>query len=98
MIKKALQIGIAILTAISGIVILCSLVIRYLVPLYLEHKFNVSTKDASAIGIIGSADGPTSIYVVDTSEQKLIPVFLLLFIMGVTYFVYRRLRRKKKDQ
>lgn len=97
MIKKALQIGIAVLTAISGIIILYSLVICYLVPLYLEHKFNVSTEDASAIGIIGSADGPTSIYVANTSEQKLMPVFLLLFIMGVIYFVYRRLRRKKKD-
>ena len=98
MIKKALQIGIAILTAISGIIILYNLVIRYLVPLYLEYKFNVPIEDASAIGIIGSADGPTSIYIANTSEQKLMPVFLLLFIMGVTYFVYRRLRRKKKDQ
>jgi Na+-transporting methylmalonyl-CoA/oxaloacetate decarboxylase beta subunit len=98
MIKKTLPIVIAILTTISGIVILYNIVIRYLVPLYLEHKFGVSTKDASAIGIIGGADGPTSIYVSNRSEHILMPVFLLLFIIGITYFVYRRLRRKKEDQ
>ena len=97
MIKKMLPIGVAILTAISGIIMLYSLVIRYLVPLYLEYKFNVSTEDASAIGIIGSADGPTSIYVSNKSEQILMPVFLLVFIMGIIYFVYRKLRRKKEN-
>lgn len=97
MIKKTLPIGIAILTTISGILVLYRLVIRYLVPFYLEHKFGVSTKDASAIGIIGGADGPTSILVSNRSEQILMPVFLLLFIIGITYFVYRQLRRKKED-
>ncbi len=92
--KKLLSTGIAILTAISGIFILYNLVIRLLAYLYLEHKFGVSTKDASAIGIIGSADGPTSIYVSDKNEQILLPVIVLLFIMGIAYFVYQGLRRK----
>ncbi len=96
--KKLLSIGIGILTAISGIIILYNLVIRILAQLYLKYKFGVAMKDVSEIGIIGGADGPTSIYVSSNNEQVLIPVCLLLFIMGIAYFVFQCLRRKKHDR
>jgi Na+-transporting methylmalonyl-CoA/oxaloacetate decarboxylase beta subunit len=93
--NKLLSIGIAILTVITGIIVFYQLAIRYLVPMYLRFKYSVSTNDASAIGIIGGADGPTAIYLTNSNQKELFPVFLLLFIMGIMYFIINRLRRNK---
>ena len=98
MIKKLFPIGIAILTAISGVIVFYNLAIRYLIPFYLLHKNFGSLKDAASIGIIGSADGPTSIYLTNKNPLVSFPVFLLLFIMGILYFTFMRLRRNKKDK
>ncbi len=98
MIKKLIPIGIAIITAISGVIVLYHLVIFYLLPIYLLSKHSGFLQDAAAIGIIGGADGPTSIYVTNKNSLISIPVFLLLFIMGTLYFIFMRLRRNKKEK
>jgi Na+-transporting methylmalonyl-CoA/oxaloacetate decarboxylase beta subunit len=89
--KKFLYLGITIITTISGALVLYNLAIRYLVPIYLEYKYEVFTKDASSVGIIGGADGPTFIYLTNFKQQESTPLFLLLFILGLMcLFLMRR--------
>ena len=96
MIKKLINIGVAILTVLSGIIVVCHFVLYYLAPLYLLSKYKQDLNGAASIGIIGGADGPTSIYLVDTVYQSFIPVFLILFISGIVYFVVLRWRKNRK--
>lgn len=94
--KKLLTITIALLTVLSGVIVIYHLVIFYLAPLYFTVKYRQDLKGAASIGIIGSADGPTSIYVFNTVSRFYFPVFLILFIAGTMYFILRKLRRKRK--
>lgn len=96
--KKLFPIGIAILTVISGVIVSYNLLIRYLIPIYLLHENFGYLNEAASIGIIGGADGPTSIYLTNKNSIVTSPVFLLLFIMGIMYFIVMRLRRNKKDK
>lgn len=64
--------------------------------MYLLSRYNQDVNGAASIGIIGSADGPTTILVIDTVAQSYIPVFSFLFIAGIVYFVIMKLRTNKK--
>lgn len=96
--KKLVYIGIAILTTISGSLVLYNMAIQYLVPLYVKYKYGIFTKDASSVGIIGGSDGPTSIYLTNTEQQVSTPVFLILFILGLMYLFIMRRKSNKKDK
>ncbi len=95
--RKMLSIGIGSLTAISGVITLYNLLILYLIPMFLRMKISVSIKDAAAIGIIGSADGPTAILLTTNKNSGLQTLaFLLLFILGVVYFITMRVMKINK--
>ena len=97
MLKKLIPIGIAILTVLSGIMVVFHAVIFYIVPKYLLSRYLGIFDGAASIGIIGSADGPTSIYLVDTAYEASIPVFLVLFIAGILYFILMKYRKNRKQ-
>lgn len=97
--KKLIPVGIAVITVVSGIIVLYHSLIRYLLPMYLGYMYldkYDKLHQASSIGIIGGADGPTAIYLSNSSDLHLLPVFVLLFIAGVIYFVFTLIRRITK--
>jgi Na+-transporting methylmalonyl-CoA/oxaloacetate decarboxylase beta subunit len=65
-------------TIITGIVTLLCISFPLIISLYIQHEFKIDVKDASAIGIIGSADGPTSILVSSINSSNLKWIFILL--------------------
>ncbi len=76
---------VTILTIIASIITLVSSVFSYLIPLYLAHKFNIVTSKSNTIGIIGGADGPTSIYVSSSHAHpgSVTVIFALLTISAL---------------
>lgn len=83
--RKIIRIG----TIITGIASVLSIIAPFAVITYINYKCNtdmkISTKDAASIGIIGSADGPTSI-LVSSLKPSVIPIILILLtIIGVIY-------------
>ena len=74
-------------TALSG-------VYNYLLPLYLSYKFNMDLRGASSIGIIGGADGPTSIYVSSSLFPNITAIFALLAAAGIIYLFFDKRKNK----
>jgi len=79
---------ITIFTVICALVTIFSAFSSPLLSLFLSHKFNVDTRDAASIGIIGGADGPTAIFISGQSYSHLLTfIFALLTILGIIYLV-----------
>ncbi|MDF2907736.1 MAG: Na+-transporting oxaloacetate decarboxylase beta subunit [Herbinix sp.] len=94
MIRKLISIGIAVITILSGLMIMFHVTVYYLLPKLLVYHNHVVEPGAASIGIIGSADGPTSILVTSITTQFLIPICLILFVAGIVYFIVLKLRKK----
>ncbi|TAH63656.1 MAG: hypothetical protein EWM50_01945 [Gottschalkiaceae bacterium] len=60
--------------------------------MYLSYKLNKDVNNASSIGIIGGADGPTAIFIASQPSFNLaIGIFSLLTIAGIIYlFIVKR--------
>jgi len=87
---------ITIFTVICALVAFISLFFNSLLPLYLSYKFNIDTKDAGSIGIIGGADGPTTIYLSgQISSYWFTVVFATLAILGIIYLIFAKNSVKK---
>ncbi len=83
------------LTAISIFIVLFSVGYEFLLPLYLSIKYQVDLRGASSIGIIGGADGPTSIFVSNQQSFFLIgSIFALLSIAGIAYIIINKRKRR----
>jgi Na+-transporting methylmalonyl-CoA/oxaloacetate decarboxylase beta subunit len=85
---------IAIFTVICALVSLISAFFSSLLPLYLFYKFNMDTRSAGSIGIIGGADGPTAVYVSGQSSSHLFSaIFALLAVLGIIYLVIAKYKK-----
>jgi len=83
--------AITILTIISVIVTLINLAYDFLLPLYLSYKLQTDLREASSIGIIGGADGPTSIYLSSQQSPHVVTtIFALLSIIGIIYLIFHK--------
>ena len=77
------------ITIVSGIASL----IGFFAPQIISFVFLGRAVDASAVGIIGGADGPTSVFVVANSDRYYLqPIIFLLSL-----FAWLFLRFKSKD-
>mgnify|MGYP001419217730 CR=1 FL=1 len=77
-----------VLTIFTSIITVVSVSWKFLMGLYFQYKFNINTGDASSVGIIGGADGPTSIFLSGSPYSRLITViFGILSMLGITYLV-----------
>ncbi|MDR7856729.1 sodium ion-translocating decarboxylase subunit beta [Tissierella sp.] len=82
---------ITVFTVISILLTIISIGFNCLLPNYLAFKFNFKTEEASSIGIIGGADGPTSIFLAaGQSSFYFTIIFLLLSIVGILYLSLTR--------
>jgi len=93
--EKSLKIRvITILTIVCALIAFISAFSNSLLSLYLSYKFNMDTRNASSIGIIGGADGPTAIFVSgQISSQWFTAIFTLLTILGIVYLVIARYKK-----
>ena len=79
---------IIILTVICSFITIVNAAYHVLFPMFLSFMFHTNLNDAASIGIIGAADGPTSIYVGNPQSSYLITIiFTLLSIIGIIYLV-----------
>lgn len=83
---------VAVLTVITGLITVIRLGFNFLLPMYLSYKLNKDVNNASTIGIIGGADGPTTIFIASQPSFNLaIGIFSLLTIAGIIYlFIVNR--------
>lgn len=87
---------IKVITVISIIITAVSAASDFLIRTYIAHRFKAKISPHSSIGIIGGADGPTSIFVAGDSSHHLITIlFGLLSVAGAMYLVLSRKSRKK---
>ncbi len=76
---------IAFFTVISILITIFNLSFRYLLPLLLTTK-DKTLKPPKSVGIIGGADGPTSIILSDVMSSVLFTViFSILAVSGILY-------------
>jgi len=68
-----------------------SLGFKYALLLYMRFKLSIGSSEATAIGIIGGADGPTVIYLAGNNGIN-IPIIALglLSIAGIIYLILNR--------
>jgi len=86
---------VVVLTIIAIILTLINAGFNFLLPAYLSYKFHNEIQNGNSIGIIGGADGPTSIYVAgQTFSHTYTVIFALLSIAGVLYLYYSRKQLK----
>lgn len=89
---------ITILTIVCALIALISAFSDSLLALYLSYKFNMDTRDASSVGIIGGADGPTAIYVSgQISSHWFTIIFALLTILGIIYLVITKYKKNQNN-
>lgn len=68
---------------------------EYLLPLYLSYKLNTDLSDASSIGIIGGADGPTSIFVSGSVSPGITSMCAVIAAMGIAYLIITKRKSNK---
>ncbi|MGE4283897.1 MAG: sodium ion-translocating decarboxylase subunit beta [Clostridia bacterium] len=89
--KTRLIKSVTILTIITTVITLVSAAFDFLMSRYLSHKFHMDASNASSIGIIGGADGPTAIFVTGKASLHLITIIFGLFsIAGIVYRIFTR--------
>jgi len=89
--KRKLTRIVLILTLIAGIITFTRVSFSFLFPMYLSHKLGLNVNDASSIGVIGGADGPTAIYIVNQSSTHWITAIMgVITIIGIVYLILER--------
>lgn len=77
-----------ILTIITTIIAIMGAGFKLLMTLILKNRFNMDIKDASSVGIIGSADGPTSIIISNKPYSGSITMVAgVLSVIGIIYLI-----------
>jgi len=89
--RQTLRKIVTIFTAICIVVTIICIGFNFVLPKYLAYKLNEGVRDASTIGIIGSADGPTAIFITSQLPSYLFTViFLVLSMAGICYLFLTR--------
>ena len=93
--KESIKKTVGILTAISAIITVLFGLFFFLLPAYLQHKYRIDAREAASIGIIGGADGPTTIYVSgQSSVRQIAVVFGLVAIAGIVCLILPKFRKQ----
>ena len=77
-----------VLTIITMIITIIGAGFKLFMRLFLKNRFHMDTNDASSIGIIGSADGPTSIIISSIPYSGLITMVCgVLSVIGIIHLI-----------
>ena len=90
--------GGVILLIASAVMLILSVVMFFndwIVSRILTAVFNLNTMEASSIGIIGGADGPTAIFVSSVPGDNRMILLPTVLVVGVTIWYFMRKRKKK---
>lgn len=84
-----------IFTAICTIVTIINIGYYLLLPIYLNYKSNIDLNEAETKGIIGAADGPTTIFLA-RSQSDLLLAFIIaaISIIGIVYLVITKNKKR----
>ncbi|MFY9380670.1 MAG: sodium ion-translocating decarboxylase subunit beta [Eubacteriales bacterium] len=82
-----------IFTVLCALMAFVSVFPQIIFSLYLSNKYNVDTANASTVGIIGGADGPTAIFISGQISYLFTAVFVLLTILGIIYLVINKYKQ-----
>jgi Na+-transporting methylmalonyl-CoA/oxaloacetate decarboxylase beta subunit len=93
--NKTINKFVMIFTVVCGAAAAIGILYEYLLPLYLSYKFKTDLSDASAIGIIGGADGPTTIYLSGSVSPGITALFAVLAAMGITYLIIAKRKNNR---
>ena len=81
--KRAARV-VTILTLITAIITIISAAYEYMLPVFLSFVLHYDAREASSIGIIGGADGPTAIFLTGRPPVRVITaVFALITAAGI---------------
>lgn len=82
---------ITVLTITTTLITLISASFNYFLHMYMSYRFNIDSNEATSIGIIGGADGPTSIFIACIpSSISITKIFALLSIIGFVYLIFTK--------
>ena len=94
--RKRIARVVTILTVITAVITIVSAAYEFLLPMFLSFALHFDAREASSIGIIGGADGPTAIYITGHPPMRVITaVFASLTAAGI---LYRRFLLKGGNQ
>ena len=86
---------IKIITIISLIITMISGLVNFVVPLIKFNQFNMNLASASSVGIIGGADGPTSVFIATKVPYHIITIiFGVISVIGVMYLLVHQYLKK----
>ena len=88
------------LTIITTIITIVSASWEFIMRMYIQYRFQISTDNynsASSIGIIGGADGPTAIFLSGKQYSSIITLlFALLSAVGIIYLILTSKRNHRQ--
>ena len=95
--EKRKDIAGILLVIVSAVMVLLSVFSffnSWIISRFLTALFNLNTTEASSIGIIGGADGPTAIFVASVPGDNWMILLPTVILVGVTIWYYVRKRKK----
>ena len=83
------------ITIISLIITVISGIFNFVVPLIKLNQFNTNLASASSVGIIGGADGPTSVFIATKTPYYIILIiFGVISVIGIIYLLVHKYLKK----
>ncbi|MEL7648845.1 MAG: hypothetical protein AAGU76_12170 [Sedimentibacter sp.] len=93
--NKRLKMTVVVIAAICILVVIGKVTCNLLLMAYISYKYGADLKGAGSIGIIGGADGPTSIYLTGSQGLYSTLIFVLLAVIAVGLALYY-IRKSKR--
>lgn len=83
------------ITIISLIITLVSGLVNFVASLIKFNKFDMNLAAGSSVGIIGGADGPTSVFIASKTPYNIITIiFGVISIIGIIYLLVHKYLKK----
>lgn len=77
-----------VLTIVTTIITIISAGYKWFIRLFLKYRFQLDTNNASSVGIIGGADGPTAIFISSSPYSGVFTIILgALSVVGIIYLI-----------
>lgn len=83
------------ITIISLIITMVSVVVNFVVPIIKFNQFNMELASGGSVGVIGGADGPTSVFIAGKAPYHIITIiFGVISVIGIIYLLVHKYLKK----